>query len=248
MGAHARTLSGDGSAQADRFPAAIPKALVVDPDVDTRLLYRMALDRFVTTIVEAEDGAEALGVALRERPTLVITETRLPRVDGFALCSLLRADPLTAGVRVVVVTAAASAEVTMRAIGAGASVVLVKPCDIDELTTTVRRICGASPSRVDESPSRSSAPATPARRVMRSHQHDRRFTTEPPKPAPAAFCPRCATPLTYMHSHTGGVSDKYPEQWDYFSCETCGGYRYRHRTRRLTPVVDVDDFSQRRLQ
>jgi RNase P subunit RPR2 len=76
---------------------------------------------------------------------------------------------------------------------------------------------------------------------MRSHQHDRRFTTEPPKPAPAAFCPRCATPLTYLHSHTGGVSDKYPEQWDYFTCEQCGGYRYRHRTRRLTPVIDIDD-------
>lgn len=228
----------------------LPRALIVDPDADTRLLYKTVLERYVMTIVEAEDGAEALGKALHDRPALIITETRLPRVDGIALCQLLRGDPLTAGVRVVMVTAAASPDVASRAAAAGATAVLVKPCDIDELRATVHRMCCASPPRPDGPPPGGAGPTrtTAARRLMRSHQHDRRFTTEPPKRPPAAFCPRCATPLTYLHSHTGGVSDKYPEQWDYFTCENCGGYRYRHRTRRLTPVVDIDDLPPHRLQ
>jgi len=219
------------------------KALIVDPDPDTRLLYKTALSRFVVSVVEAEDGAEAIGIALHHRPSLLITETRLPRVDGIALCTLLRGDPLTADVRVVMVTAGASPDVAGRAVAAGASAVLVKPCNIDELVATVSRLCCPDSSVPDPPSLRSVLPGKtrPPRRPMRSHQHDRRFTTEPPKPAPAAFCPRCATPLTYLHSHTGGVSDKYPEQWDYFTCEQCGGYRYRHRTRRLTPVIDIDD-------
>src|SRR5262249_23063748 len=150
------------------------------------------------------------------------------------------------GIRVVVVTAAASPDVASCAVAAGASAVLVKPCDIDELRATVRQMVSAPPFRPDKPASGGSGSiriSTP-RRLMRSHQLDRRFTTEPPKPPPAAFCPRCATPLSYLHSHTGVFSDKYPEQWNYFTCENCGGYRYRHRTRRLTPVVDIDDYPQ----
>jgi hypothetical protein len=53
------------------------------------------------------------------------------------------------------------------------------------------------------------------------------------------FCPSCCEPLDYLHSQVGGVSAKFPEQWDYLACTRCGAFRYRHRTRRLTPVQDA---------
>jgi len=211
--------------------------LIVEPDVDTRLLYRTTLEPVAGVICEAEDGAEALGKAICERPSLVITEIRLPRMDGIALCSLLRKDPATADARLVVVSGAASPAIKARATDAGADAVLAKPCALDELIVTVQEVCGGNSAyKPAESPA---AAPTLLRRLMKSHTHERRLTTAPPNAAPAAFCPNCATALTYLHSYTGGVSDRFPEQWDYFACKSCGTFRYRHRTRRLTPVVDV---------
>ena len=121
--------------------SALPRALVVDPDPDTRLFYKTALEPFTAGISEAEDGAEALGRALCNQPALIVTETTLPRVDGFELCVLLRRDPLTARAGIVVVTGAASPSVTSRAVAAGADAVLAKPCGRDELLATVYHVC-----------------------------------------------------------------------------------------------------------
>ena len=59
-----------------------PSVLIVDSDPDTRLLYKMALGSVTDSVVEAEDGAEALGKAICIQPNIIITETRLQRVDG----------------------------------------------------------------------------------------------------------------------------------------------------------------------
>jgi hypothetical protein len=74
------------------------------------------------------------------------------------------------------------------------------------------------------------------RRMMLSRVHARRETTEPPLPPPTLVCPNCDHPLRYTKSYVGGVSAKQPEQWDYFEC-SCGTFQYRHRTRRLKPIV-----------
>jgi len=242
-----QTKLSDVPAGGVRTPAdlALEKVLVVDPDATTRLFYKTALQPLARAFTEAEDGAEALGKAICDRPTLVITGMRLPRVDGIALCSLLRSDPITADTKVVVVTGPTTPAVMNRAVAAGADAVLVQSCDADELIATVRRVCDASFARPGDTPAAATASPRVAR-VMRSRAHERRFTTRPPNPVPAAFCPQCGMALTYLHSHTGGVSDKYPEQWDYFTCARCGMYRYRHRTRRMSPVVEDIDGSQRK--
>jgi hypothetical protein len=62
----------------------------------------------------------------------------------------------------------------------------------------------------------------------------REDTTTPPQPPPQLVCPGCDQPLTYQHSHVGGVSERHREQWDYFEClNGCGRFQYRQRTRKL---------------
>ena len=82
--------------------------LVVEADSDTRLLVKVALAPLAGSVSEAEDGAEALGKVICEPPALIVTEVRLPRIDGVTLCGLLRRNPTTAGARIVVVTGAAA--------------------------------------------------------------------------------------------------------------------------------------------
>jgi CheY-like chemotaxis protein len=238
----------DARAAVPRLPVrkAVERALLVDPDADTRALYKAALEPFTAEIAEAEDGAEALGKAICDRPSLILTETRLPRMDGYALCTLLRRDDATSRARIVVVTGAASQMEQKRASAAGADAVLVKPCAIEELIATVQRLCAAPIVARREPADAPAAQPDLIRRIAKSHAHERRFTTTPPRPAPLVFCPNCATPLAYRHSYTGGVSDQYPEQWDYFECHECGMYRYRHRTRRLTLVEELGTDSAHR--
>jgi PleD family two-component response regulator len=78
--------------------------LIADPDAETRALYREAFICAYCDVVEATDGRDALAKALPRPPSLVITELTLPFVNGYALCNILRHDPLTAAVPILVVT------------------------------------------------------------------------------------------------------------------------------------------------
>jgi len=239
------------AAHADAYQPHVHTVLLVDGDADTRMLYRTLFEPFADAFVEAEDGAEALGMAIQERPGLVVTETRLRRVDGFALCSLLRRDPATHDIPIMVITSAASVSDRLRAASAGADAVLVKPCGLDDMLATLRRLC----EQPREQPPQAAPPEpqppsgdghAPQRRSIKSRSYERRFTTTPPNAPPHAFCPACATALVYVNSHVGGVNEDHAEQWDYFTCATCGTFRYRHRTRKLTPTSDQADAAPMR--
>jgi len=117
----------------------LPSVLIVDGDADSRLLYRIVLSRIAATIVEAADGTEALGKAMYERPEIVVMDTRLSGIDGYNLCSLLRLDPSTKSVAIVVLTAAAYPDELDRAINASADEVLVKPCLPDDVMAAAYR-------------------------------------------------------------------------------------------------------------
>ena len=118
----------------------IPSILIVDGDDDTRLLYRTVLAPVATVILEAGDGATALAAAVDRQPDVVITEIRLRRLDGFTLCELLRANPLTRHCFRFVVTADGLA--AGRAAQSGADRVLIKPCTPEDLITTITEMWG----------------------------------------------------------------------------------------------------------
>jgi len=119
--------------------SSFPSVLIVDGDADTRMLYRTLFQGVAKAIVEADDGAEAFGKALCGRPDIILTETVLPRVDGFALCSMLRKEAVTRRAAIIVVTSAALPEDTARAMDAGADAVLLKPCCPEEVVDAAAR-------------------------------------------------------------------------------------------------------------
>lgn len=227
----------------------VPLAIIVDPDADTRKLHALTLQSVASDIDEAEDGADALAHVLMRPPGLVVTELRLPRIDGFALCGLIREEPSTRDATILVVTGSAMPVQIERARRAGADDVLLKPADPDRVRDTARALVlrarqlratsGPTRQRVAEEFEHSRAlleRSEAAKRRLMSRTHARERTTTPPEPPPVLRCPVCDQALAYDHSNVGGVSARFSEQWDYLSCARCGTFQYRHRTRRLRQI------------
>ena len=76
--------------------------------------------------------------------------------------------------------------------------------------------------------------ATQARLRRMARLRDRVSSEVRLRPAPALVCPGCCVQLRFDSSHIGGV--RRDEQWDYFTCDSCGQFEYRHRTRKLRRV------------
>jgi len=213
----------------------LPTVLVVDPHPDMRELYRTILAP-MANVLEAEDGADALIKIASNPPNLMITETRLRRFDGFALCAFLRADPANHTTKIMVVTSEAYPSDTERALRAGADEVLVKPCAPDDVVAAAQRLLPRANGTVRKNPVDIVATEAPAKRRPRSRTFQRVNTTTPPVPPPQLHCPVCDTLLVYQQSYIGGVSERSAEQWDDFTCRNCGPYQYRQRTRKLKPA------------
>jgi CheY-like chemotaxis protein len=211
--------------------------LIVDPDPDARELYALTLADVAHEIQEADDGRIALAKALAHPPDLLVTEMRVPYIDGYALCRTLRSDPLTARTPIIIATADAAAAATQRIRSVGASAGLVKPILASALIATIRSVVTAHPHVPGtDAPVVAAQPRARdhARLSMKCHSHERYVTTTPPREPPPLRCPRCDRPLVYADSQIGGVNAASPEQWDRFKCRSgCGSFEYRHRTKKL---------------
>jgi PAS domain S-box-containing protein len=116
-----------------------PRVLLADDNADMReYVRRLLAGRYAVTAVA--DGRQALAAAAERVPDLVLTDVMMPHLDGFALLAALRADPRTAAVPVVLVSARAGEEARAEGLRAGADDYLVKPFAAREL---VARVDGA---------------------------------------------------------------------------------------------------------
>jgi CheY-like chemotaxis protein len=119
--------------------------LVVDDDPFIRKLVATTLEdvsRF--HLLEAADGIEALEVAEREQPTIVFLDVDMPRLDGIATCRRMRANPVTSGATIVILTAAHGDRIEAQAEAAGADLFLTKPFSPLDLLRLVDRLGGES--------------------------------------------------------------------------------------------------------
>src|SRR5262245_58822088 len=114
--------------------------LFAEPHHETLLMYREYFVSAGVEVDEAEEGRQALAKPLDHPHDGFVTETRMPGLDGFALCGLLREDAATRTTPIVVLTADAYARSIERATRAGADCVLVKPCLPDVLLREVQRL------------------------------------------------------------------------------------------------------------
>ena len=127
------SISARGSAKAD---GDRPLVLVADDNTDMRqYLVRLLAEHY--TVEAVSDGAAALAAVRRQLPSLVLTDVMMPHLDGFGLLRELRADPRTATVPVIMLSARAGEESRVEGMEAGADDYLVKPFSARELSARV---------------------------------------------------------------------------------------------------------------
>ena len=117
--------------------------LIVDDEPENIELLDRRLSRRGFTVVGATSAEDGLKVALAERPALILMDIKMPNLDGFDAMRLLQADPLTAGIPVIALTAHAMQEDRDRALAAGARDYETKPVDLDRLLAKIRHLTGA---------------------------------------------------------------------------------------------------------
>ena len=119
--------------------------LVVEDEADAARLLQYHLQRHGYRTRVATDGRTALNIALTERPDLVVLDLMLPHLDGFELCRLLRAAPVTATVPIVMVTARSDTTDRLKGFRLGADDYVTKPYEMAELLARVQRLLRRPP-------------------------------------------------------------------------------------------------------
>lgn len=112
--------------------------LVVEDDEDARMFMRLALERLGYIVFEAGDGEEALEVAERVHPHVILMDLSLPVMDGLACTQRIRKTDGMSAVPVIAVTAHQGTDFREGAKGAGFDAYVTKPIDVDSLDELIR--------------------------------------------------------------------------------------------------------------
>ena len=96
------------------------KILLVEDDKSLREIYGVRLLAEGYDIVSAGDGEEALAMAIKERPQLIISDVMMPKISGFDMLDILRSTTETRGIKVIIMTALSSQDQRMRGEALGA--------------------------------------------------------------------------------------------------------------------------------
>jgi CheY-like chemotaxis protein len=109
------------------------RILIVDDRSDARLTLTVLLKRMGQQVIQAEDGAAALGAARSFHPEIVFCDIGLPDMDGYAVARAMRADPALNGAILIALTGYGQAEDRDQAYQAGFDHHLTKPVSVDQL-------------------------------------------------------------------------------------------------------------------
>ena len=107
--------------------------MVVEDFEDNRFMMRRLLEMSGYRVVEAVNGQEAVEVAARERPDLILMDLSLPLLDGLAATRRIREQPALRAVPIVAVSAHDTADFHADALAAGCNEYVTKPIDFDQL-------------------------------------------------------------------------------------------------------------------
>lgn len=118
------------------------RVLVVDDDDVIRQLITVNLELEGFEVTTAFDGQDCLDKVRQVKPAVITLDIMMPRLDGWEAASRLRADPETAGIKVVLLSARAQEADLQRGTRIGVDAYLTKPFDPDELVDIVRRLAG----------------------------------------------------------------------------------------------------------
>lgn len=117
--------------------------LVVDDFEDTRAVLRRMLETHNCRVVEASDGMEAVEMARRACPNLILMDLNMPTLDGLAAAQQIRqCEELCRGVPILAITAFDTYGMREAALEAGCDDYLTKPINVDELDRVLDRLLG----------------------------------------------------------------------------------------------------------
>lgn len=122
------------------------RILIVDDVPTNRIILKVKLNAACYEATMAASGAEALALARRDLPDLILLDYAMPGMDGIAVCKALRADPATQRIPVIMVTSSADEAARIAALRAGADDFLAKPIDDKVLMARIRNLMRAHDS------------------------------------------------------------------------------------------------------
>jgi len=123
----------------------VSRILVVDDEAGMRDLLRILLEKEGYEVLTAGDGATGLALAMNRAPNLVISDIKMPGLDGVGLLAGLREHGFTTPV--IMITAYADSESAIQAMKQGAFDYLTKPFKMDEIKLVIRRALAEAAAR-----------------------------------------------------------------------------------------------------
>jgi len=178
------------------------KIMIVEDDKSLREIYSIRLVAEGYNVVSAGDGEEALAMAVRERPELIISDVMMPKISGFDMLDIIRSTPETKDIKIIMMTALSSEDQRQRGESLGADMYLVKSqVGIEDVVNAVHQILGDRPtahgldnintlaSLPDSQAAVAPAAAPPAPEVSPAPQIPPVAEPTPVEPAPAAASP-----------------------------------------------------------
>jgi len=138
-------LGGDGRSETQAGPVQplAPLVLVVDDSLTVRRITQRLLEREGYRVAVAKDGLDGLEKLAAERPTVLLTDIEMPRMDGFDLVRNMRTDPRVADLPVIMITSRIAQKHRDYAAELGVDHYLGKPYAEDELLGLVARYARA---------------------------------------------------------------------------------------------------------
>lgn len=118
------------------------RILVAEDERDIRELIGFTLRHHGHTVLTAPNGEEALALALRELPDLVLLDIRMPRLTGYDVCRRLRAEPSTRDIPIAFLSAKGQEAEIQAGMDAGATDYILKPFAPDQLINRVALLLG----------------------------------------------------------------------------------------------------------
>lgn len=123
------------------------RILLVEDDSNLREIYGARLEAEGFEIISANDGEEALSIAVREKPDLIISDVMMPKISGFDMLDILRTTPETKDVKIIMMTALGQDEDRKRGADLGADHYIVKSqVTLDDVVGIVQEVLGGAPA------------------------------------------------------------------------------------------------------
>lgn len=116
------------------------KILAVDDEPNILMSIEFILEMEGYEVHTARDGEEALEVAERARPDLILLDINMPRKDGYEVCRMLREKPYMTGTKVIMLTAKGQTLEKKKGLEVGADEYVTKPFNAEDLLEKIRKM------------------------------------------------------------------------------------------------------------